>query len=75
MARKPKAVVFDVYACARCGDEHEEFEFKPLTVPIQLMNGAFELTHFALCPELDEPCLIRIEKQAPRRVTAPREVA
>lgn len=49
--------VLDVDDCARCGQAHDGLAFKPLTNPIE--SSLFEsLTHWAMCPELDQPILL-----------------
>lgn len=43
--------------CARCNGTHENLEFKPLTNhPID----GFTFTHWAICPTMDEPLLLKL---------------
>lgn len=47
----------DVRRCVRCGKNHDQLLFKPLSTPI--LSGPFEtLTHWSMCPELDQPILM-----------------
>lgn len=52
-----------VHGCARCGGAHiNKIEWLPLTRPIVDDDGT-TWTHWALCPMLGEPILMR---QAPK---------
>jgi len=44
----------DVGRCARCGKDHAQLEFRPLA------NAPDEWTHWAMCPETNEPVLVRM---------------
>lgn len=44
----------DIVSCARCGGNHPKLDFKKLTRP----NG--EWTHWAKCPYLGEPVMLKI---------------
>ena len=47
----------EVKSCARCGKRHGQLTFQKLKNPIYA--GPFEtLTHWAMCPELDQPILM-----------------
>lgn len=48
----------DVINCARCGHDHEQLEFKPFKNPVE--NHPAPLTHWALCPKLEEPILLAL---------------
>jgi hypothetical protein len=50
--------VVKVHGCARCGGEHE-IEFSPFLKSPIVADGE-TLTHFAMCPTLNEPILMRI---------------
>lgn len=45
-----------VERCARCNGDHKEVTFRPFTHP----NSHY--THWAHCPNIDEPILLRIEE-------------
>ncbi len=47
-------VKIDVKNCARCGGDHSSLEFKPFT-RVCLFH-----THYAKCPNLGEPLLLKI---------------
>lgn len=47
--------MIDLKKCGRCGEDHAGLEEKPFTVPPDKRT-----THFAMCPKLAEPILIRI---------------
>jgi hypothetical protein len=42
-----------VLQCARCGGDHAEVEFHPLTNPPE------DVSHFGMCPTSDEPILLK----------------
>ena len=42
----------NVTACARCGGNHPQMTFEPLT------NAPCDITHWATCPALQEPILL-----------------
>lgn len=49
--------VLDLSSCARCGKRHEGLIFRRFRNPIYA--SAFEtLTHWAMCPTLDQPILM-----------------
>ena len=50
-------IIQDVISCARCGDNHGLVSFKPFTRP----NN--EWTHWATCPNVYEPIMMKIEEQ------------
>lgn len=55
-----KPVKIGVMSCARCGQDHDELEFKPCKRgPIPTATGL--ATHWATCPETGDPILMRIE--------------
>jgi recombinational DNA repair protein (RecF pathway) len=45
-------VTIDVRHCARCQQDHDAVEFKPLT------NAPPECSHWAMCPVTNEPILM-----------------
>lgn len=51
-------IITDVKSCARCGGDHTQLEFNPLTKPAFNANLSFEATHWAMCPNLREPILM-----------------
>jgi hypothetical protein len=67
-----KTETYTITGCARCGDMHP-VEFKPLTRPIEVhdfvegdtVKGAHYvkviITHWGLCPNLNEPLLMNIK--------------
>lgn len=50
----------DVVGCARCGTDHTQLSFQRLTRP-----GRH--THWAWCPVVDEPIMLRIVMTKPKR--------
>jgi hypothetical protein len=52
------AMAFPVRGCARCGEDHDEVCFRPLRFPVSI--GDVSLTHWAPCPSIGEPILLRI---------------
>lgn len=60
--------VTDVMCCARCGNDHRALQFAKLTTPITFdtMSGVEQMTHWALCPDLNEPILLGTEGSALR---------
>ena len=53
MTHKEK-VTTDVYACARCGEDHTQLVFT------HFMREASQWTHWASCPITKEPVLLKI---------------
>jgi hypothetical protein len=49
--------------CARCGQDHE-VEFREF-----VQNGVGDLTHWGMCPVLNEPILMRIIEVDAEEVT------
>jgi hypothetical protein len=45
----------DIERCARCGGDHKNVPFKPFTRPSP------HYTHWAPCPNIAEPILMRID--------------
>ena len=45
--------------CARCGGEHPELEFRPLTRPVEVSQQVV-FTHWASCPTNGEPILMAV---------------
>ena len=43
--------------CARCQGEGHELTFIPFTRPVK--TGGLTFTHWAICPTLNEPILLR----------------
>lgn len=55
--QKRDTITLDLSTCARCNKRHDGVTFRKLTNPIYA--GPFEtLTHWAMCPELDQPILM-----------------
>lgn len=50
-----RELLVNIKNCARCGKNHDQLLFKVFTVPIE------KNTHFAICPELNEPILCEIK--------------
>lgn len=50
----PGAIRTSVKRCARCGKDHENITFAKLQNPVR------QCTHWALCPNVAEPILMRI---------------
>jgi len=44
----------DITRCARCGNDHIDLEFKPLSRPMG------NWTYWAACPVTGEPILLRV---------------
>ena len=55
----PKPVVTTIRGCSRCGGAHADMIFNRLTVP-QTDDAGTHWTHWALCPTLAEPILLRV---------------
>jgi hypothetical protein len=54
-----KPVTTTVRSCARCGEDHEKLTFQPFKRAVE--PGSSEaLTHWAMCPNHDEPILMYI---------------
>lgn len=51
---------YDIRDCARCGQDHEQLEFKSLTRPVEY-HGESIYQLWALCPVSGEPILMRVE--------------
>lgn len=51
--------------CARCGGEHENIEFKPLTMPCEPDQDGTQITHWAPCPTNGEPILMGYRVKVP----------
>ncbi len=49
------AITVTIKSCARCGGDHYDLVFK------EMAESSGEYTHFAMCPELSEPILLRQE--------------
>ena len=47
-------IATSVFSCQRCGHNHTEVEFSPLT------NPRDEWTHWAFCPVTLQPILMRV---------------
>jgi hypothetical protein len=45
----------NIVECARCGNDHEKMTFK------KLKNASGKNTHWAMCPDVDEPILMYAE--------------
>lgn len=54
-----KPIKITVRGCARCGQTHE-MEFSPFTKNAIECEGDVS-THWGMCPNLQEPVLLRIE--------------
>lgn len=53
-------IIKSIVGCARCGGEgHKNLKFKKLKNPVQATQ-TFQLTHWAMCPETNEPILMAI---------------
>lgn len=48
----------DIGGCARCGQNHEQLEFKRLERPVSALD------FWAACPTNGEPVLLRVMKTA-----------
>jgi len=52
-----------IKGCARCGEDHYNLLVRLFTNPVEIEwqgkkeSGYFEITHWAMCPELNEPIL------------------
>src|SRR4051812_37308184 len=54
-----------IKGCARCdGDGHKDLVFKEFANPVELDDGT-TFSHFAFCPTLGEPILLRIIPDPP----------
>ena len=53
MSLEDTPIVVRVMQCARCGGDHDEVEFNPLT------NAPQDVSHFGMCPTTDEPILLK----------------
>lgn len=51
--------VIDVTNCARCGSDHTNLKFFKFNHPVKDEAGSW--THWAICPNLNEPVLMRYE--------------
>lgn len=58
-ASKPHGVKVQVYGCARCTQDHQIY-FKPFIYQPVIDKDEVEYTHWAMCPVLNEPILMRI---------------
>jgi hypothetical protein len=53
-----------IAGCGRCGDTHEDIEANPFTyVPGNTLMFGQPITHFAICPETQEPILIQVNEE------------
>lgn len=62
-------IATDVRGCARCGGEHLRLEFLPFHRPVGLD------THWAPCPQTEEPVLLRVVRRAVQAPAGPSEAA
>lgn len=46
-----------VRGCARCGEDHDNITWRPLTKPIAEHDGSVWWTHWTPCPTNGEPIL------------------
>lgn len=51
-----------VRGCARCGQNHDNLEFHPLTRAMSDSEGQW--THWAACPTNGEPILMKVQETA-----------
>jgi len=49
-------MIIDVHCCQRCGKDHSRLQFRKFTNPVT------EYEWWAMCPEIDEPILLKVEK-------------
>ncbi|MFL5312237.1 MAG: hypothetical protein ACJ79H_17530 [Myxococcales bacterium] len=63
-------ITSSVVHCARCGGDHPDLTFKPLTIPIEL-GPPGGLTHWAPCPTNGEPILMHHEPELEEAPDAP----
>jgi hypothetical protein len=54
----PEALKVDVHGCARCGEDHKDMDFRAFRSPIFDSDGSV-WTHWAICPNFDEPVLLK----------------
>ncbi len=60
---KNKVTVKVLNGCARCNGIHVDIDFKMFTFYPQFAgNDGAMFTHWAMCPETNEPILMRIEQ-------------
>lgn len=57
-----------VVGCARCGETHYDMEFarftRPIVVELNLLEPDIIYTHWTMCPEQNEPILMRIIEES-----------
>lgn len=61
-----------VKGCARCGETHE-IEFSPFAENAIECSGEIS-THWGMCPNLNEPILLRIQERGKTPVGQPSKV-
>lgn len=58
-------MITTVENCARCGNTHNDVEFKRFAQnPVKHIDGNLlntQITHWGMCPNLNEPILMRIK--------------
>lgn len=57
---REKELTMNVEGCARCGGDHQDVCFKPLTRHMATPEGVPIGSHWAPCPENGEPILLTI---------------
>lgn len=55
--------------CARCGHDHSDILWMPLTQPVEDPDGT-KWTHWASCPTNGQPILMRATEEEPESKTA-----
>lgn len=57
---KDELVIYDLFGCQRCGEDHHNLRLKKFTNPVELFTGCVTYTHWAMCPKLDEPIIVDV---------------
>jgi hypothetical protein len=65
--RKREIMKVTVLNCARCGEDHE-MEFYPFS-----QNGIDDFTHWGMCPNINEPVLLKFINAAEQEPEPPPE--
>jgi hypothetical protein len=56
-----ETIIVSIKACARCGEDHDQLEFAPLTKPVISVCGE-KFSHWVICPKLGEPIMLSTER-------------
>lgn len=59
-SREAGPVEIHLIGCARCDGDHEKLSFRPLLKPVDEAFLPRPFTHWAKCPTLGEPILLRL---------------